>query len=265
MRVSVEIFCLPKDGNSREEYEDAFWPEISVSQMETVGFCCAVADGATEASFSGSWARMLCRQYCAPVDSDRIAHFCSQVPQRQKEWELEFLKRPLPWFAEEKARSGAFSSILGLSIKECRINGDFGLHWEAFAVGDSCLVYTHESTVMLRFPLERSDEFNNSPYLLGSTRPIDESSPHHRRSFGRCESGDKFYLMTDALACWFFRGYEEKRDESIHWLSDFSTQDEFEKMVSDERLARESEGKPLLRNDDVTLLRLEVGCTASNT
>jgi hypothetical protein len=63
MHVVTEAFWLPKAGNTLEEYEDAFWPRKSMDRSLSM-FRCAVADGATETSFSRVWAQTLVRAYC---------------------------------------------------------------------------------------------------------------------------------------------------------------------------------------------------------
>jgi hypothetical protein len=71
---------------------------------------------------------------------------------------------------------------------------------------------------------------------------------------GAWDPGDAFYLMTDALACWFMREVEEGR---MPWgvLRDLDTSGEikpFREWVGDLRMDR------AIRNDDVTLLRVDI-------
>src|SRR3954453_9104554 len=64
MRVTVTSFALPKSGNTPEEYEDAFYPEWQGERvLDRIRI--AVADGATEGSFSRVWARMLAESFHA--------------------------------------------------------------------------------------------------------------------------------------------------------------------------------------------------------
>lgn len=62
MRVSIQVFGLPKAGNRADEYEDAYSPKRQ-GELEGESFRFAVADGATEGSFSRLWAGMLVRSY----------------------------------------------------------------------------------------------------------------------------------------------------------------------------------------------------------
>src|ERR1700754_4491954 len=109
MHVLAQVFSLPKAGNSLAEYEDAYWPEKQIDQGADV-FSFAVADGATETSFPGLWARMLVRAFCrGQFSGSRLE---TSLRSLQKKWLDEVSQKPLPWYAEEKMRSGAFSSLL---------------------------------------------------------------------------------------------------------------------------------------------------------
>src|SRR5262245_58112070 len=111
MRVSAQALWLPKAGNTPEEYEDACWPQEPVIDREAARFRCAIADGATETSFSGLWANQLVREYCRQTS---VKQFVGSLPRLRQEWQWQVSAKPLPWYAEEKARSGAFAAFLGL-------------------------------------------------------------------------------------------------------------------------------------------------------
>ena len=59
MQILVEGFWLPKAGNTEDEYEDALSPKKTQGKLERKFPRFAVADGATESSFSGLWAQLL--------------------------------------------------------------------------------------------------------------------------------------------------------------------------------------------------------------
>jgi len=248
MHIFAQAFWLPKAGNSIEEYEDAFWPELKIDQCAEA-FKFAVADGATTTSFSGLWARMLVRAYCeGQLAQTKLSKF---LPDLQKEWFEQIGKKPLPWYAEEQLRRGAFSSLIGLTLKEFIFNEKQRYKWEAMAIGDSCLFQVRGGRLIHPFPLVRSEEFNNRPYLLSSN----PSSNNHLkenvvRRKGAWESGDEFYLMTDALACWFLKSIEEN-DNPRELLRDIVTSDQFADLITELRKSR------VIGNDDVTLLRID--------
>lgn len=164
MRVTTQTFWLPKAGNADAEYEDAFWPAEGSAAQPLQGFRCAVGDGATETSFSGNWARLLTRRWCE--EANRTG-FLESLPSRQQEWERQIEPVPMAWYAEEKARAGAYSSLLGLAFSEAAPEDEGSTGWQAIAVGDSCLFHL-SSNVVKSFPLTRSDDFNSRPYLISS-------------------------------------------------------------------------------------------------
>lgn len=252
MHVFAQPFWAPKRGNEDSEYEDAFWPRKSIEHRAR-RFQCAVADGATETSYSGIWAKQLVRYLCknradTAFDPDGFRDL-------QQRWSTIVRKRRLPWYAEEKIRPGAFAAILGLVLYDDVDREGSGGHWQAVAVGDSCLFQVRADKVLVRFPLDNSAAFTNRPDLLSSNpahtgRVVD----HVQNMEGTWQAGDAFYLMTDALACWFMREAEEGRTP---WrvLRDLNTSDEvkpFREWIEALRAER------AMRNDDVTLLRVDI-------
>ncbi|MDQ3855280.1 MAG: protein phosphatase 2C domain-containing protein [Chloroflexota bacterium] len=248
MHVRAQAYWLPKAGNSEDEYEDAYYPETACISSAS-GFRCAVADGATETSFSALWARLLVRAYCCGSLSSR--NLTSALLPLQREWDEHVAKRPLPWFAEQKARQGAYSALVGLSISTVRFGRRIEGRWQALAGGDSCLFQLRGERLVRAFPLSRSEEFDSRPALISSHPAANAGLQSQlRTATGRWLPGDLFYLMSDALACWFLRKLEEglaprplpeevRPEDFLEWIAE---------------LRRHGQ----LRNDDVTLLRVEV-------
>jgi len=252
MHVFAQPFWVSKQGNEDSEYEDAFWPRKSVERRTTC-FRCAVADGATETSYSGVWANQLVRYWCRNYSA--VAFDPDGFRNLQQRWSAIVRRRPLPWYAEEKVRQGAFAAILGLVLYDDIDRESSGRHWQAVAVGDSCLVQMRGEEVLVRFPIADSAAFTNRPHLLSSNPAYTgQVVDHVRNMVGNWQADDAFYLMTDALACWFMRETEEGRTP---WrvLRDLNTSDEvkpFREWVETLRT------KGVMRNDDVTLLRVDV-------
>lgn len=244
MRTEVIFFSTPKQGNTVEEYEDACWPQEQVEE-EQKSFSFAVADGASETSYAKEWADLLVEAYCSGKFKRRIN--TDSLNQIRTTWNSQFTGLTLPWYAEEKIRSGAFASLLGLTVTESEVSGKG--KWTALSIGDSCLFQVREGKLLYSFPLDHSEQFNNRPLLLSSTlshdlkRNVDFAST----SGGWC-LGDTFYLMTDALACWFLQQTESGNDP---WKINIKDPDLFAKRIS---FLRKRKG---LRNDDVTYLRIE--------
>lgn len=249
MQVCIRALWLPKAGNTVEEYEDACWPLRSVDR-ELRAFRCAVADGATEASFSASWARLLVGAYCKGQWGGRRPF--RSLARLQAVWQQEVDSLQLPWYAEEKRRSGAFASLLGFTLIAPREEIPGG--WMAEAVGDSCLFQVRSNDVITAFPMRCASEFNSRPHLIGSTAASNEHLLEHvRKAHGGWEPGDIFYLMTDALACWFLKMVEVG---TRPWLELTTVaadgQPSFAAWIKHLREER------AIRNDDVTLLQVNV-------
>jgi hypothetical protein len=250
MPLCVQAFWLPKTGNTVEEYEDAFECAPQVGRL-------AIADGATESSFAGRWARSLVQAYVAtsPVDATLgVRKLQEWLEPLQREWCESINWEQLPWFAEEKARVGAFSTFLGLDLKIQDYGCDLitPYRWNAVAVGDSCLFQVRNGSLLIAFPMRRAKEFSNSPLLLSS-------NPVHNQYVwdgvlsmeGDYIPDDLFLLATDALAHWFLARYEVGENP---WaiLSNIEEQADFEDFVTHLRQER------LIRNDDTTLLTIRL-------
>jgi len=253
VQVFAQAFWAQKAGNAVGEYEDAFWPRKTLESQEGNEFRFAVADGATETSFSGVWAKQLVRLYCSGRVGTSCTGFLTAMRLAQQRWYSVLARRPLPWYAEEKVRAGAFSALLGL-----RLLGDdsySGGGWQATAMGDCCLVQMRGDDIIARFPIERACDFNNRPILLSSNPDHNgEVGNSLRFKEGKWISDDSFYLMTDALAAWFLATAEQgERPWSI--IRDLQTSEQttdFRQLVHHLRVHK------LLRNDDVTLIRIDV-------
>ncbi len=235
MALSVSAFWAPKAGSTAEEWEDAFCCDPDHGRF-------SVADGASECSFSALWARLLVEGYVArPPDGSNLRDWLRPL---QEEWARGTNGRELPWYAEEKARSGAFSSLLGLHL-----DPDTG-GWHAVAVGDSCLFAVREGRLVTAFPLSRGVEFHSRPLLLASAaRSNDGVWSAVREAAGRFDPGDLLLLMTDALAAWFVAEAELRRRP---WaaLAKIDSQEDFERFLELMRAGRS------MRNDDVTLVQV---------
>lgn len=144
----------------------------------------------------------------------------------------------LPWYAEEKLRAGAYSTLVGLTLAD--------KSWEAMAIGDSCLFQIRGDVVITSFPLSRVSEFNNRPALMSTnSENWDREMEHVSTVQGSWQETDEFCLMTDAASCWFIGATENglRPSESLDRVTD----------VSEIQSLRQSGA---MRNDDVTVLRV---------
>jgi hypothetical protein len=254
MRLFAEPFTMPKAGNADSEFEDAYWPEKPVRDERCSRF--AVADGATETSFSGIWARQLVEAYGSGAfenlpDSGWLIEL-------QRRWWSIVRDKPLPWYAEEKAESGTFAALVGLTLDWESPDSEGGT-WHAKAIGDCCLFQLRGGKILAKFPIQTSESFTNSPVLL-SVNPGKHSAIDSLVSTsGEWQCGDHFCLMTDAVAAWFLRAIERHeapwetiRDLESEPVTSRSGMKSFQEWVDTSRR------QGLMRNDDVTLYRIEL-------
>jgi hypothetical protein len=227
-----QSFHAVKRDNAVEEYEDAF---------AGANGRFAVADGASESSYAGPWARLLVNGFVAASGEPWRA--LGWLAALRKQWAAQVDDLPLPWYAETKRDQGAFATLLGINFHAPEGEGP-GL-WHALAVGDSCLFQMRAGHLLQSFPLECADDFNNHPPLLSSRSSI---APAHEQTCGEWQPGDRFLLMTDALAQWFLRQAEEKNPTAFLAKAAHA----FGPWI-DERRREQS-----LRNDDVTLLIVDL-------
>ncbi|HYT87494.1 MAG TPA: protein phosphatase 2C domain-containing protein [Gemmataceae bacterium] len=239
-QASPPLFCqafsLPKRGNSAEEYEDAAAADPRRGRF-------AIADGAAESSFAALWAQLLVTGF-ATAESTDLTPWLNWLPALQQRWDATVSGRALPWFAEMKLQQGAFATFLGVIVEPAR--------WRAVAVGDSCLFQIRRGRLHRAFPLTSADGFGTTPWLVGSRTSCGAAlEDRSQRAEGDWQTGDRLWLMTDALALWFLEEVERCRgpwQELEGLLRAATPRDAFVEWVGKQRDACR------LRNDDVTLM-----------
>ena len=238
MRVDLHAFWQQKAGNAEDEYEDAFAPSTS-PESDCREFRCAVADGATETSFSGLWARLLVDAF---VDKLLQKINPQVIRELAAQWHSEIngrtANKPLPWYAQEKLQQGAFSSLLGLTL---RADGQ----WHALCIGDSCLFHVRPREAVWALPYHLPEQFNNRPALISTNAEVN-TSLKAQVARGQWREGDYFLLMTDALAH-FFLSQQRQRARLVAGALDPASLEQLLAQARDERLCR---------NDDVTFLKV---------
>ncbi|ACT00152.1 protein phosphatase 2C domain-containing protein [Paenibacillus sp. JDR-2] len=253
MRIESECFLLPKAGNRTDEYEDASHSSTHVHKETT---CCrfAIADGASESSYAELWARLLVKGYCLGRWGDRQIH--RSVSPLSKAWQKKISGKSLPWYAQEKLSSGAFSTLAGITFR-FPMDAESPA-FDAIAVGDSCIFHVRGDTMIASFPLSTAGDFERRPVLISSNAVNNvQLDAFVRRWSGTAEAGDEFWLMTDALACWLLTRYKEDSGV-IGIIQKLAGEHDFNHLVHEERRRPHREGYYYLRNDDVTFIRLKL-------
>ena len=251
MRLTAKRFSLPKKGSSEDEYEDACSYALDTGRA-------AIADGAAESSFAREWAESLVSSFVsgnqtrAPIpDESGVVRWLAPS---QQEWTQAIPWGTLPWYAEEKARAGAFAAFLGVHIDHATSDTDAtcpnasGWVWSAIACGDSCLFHVRVGRMLCSFPVSSSAAFGNRPALLSSLstrnrKALAETAWQH----GEFYIGDLLVLATDALSCWILAEVE-RGVPPWEALMDVSSADAFRTLIESLRLQQR------IKNDDVTLL-----------
>jgi hypothetical protein len=180
------------------------------------------------------------------------------LPAVQQRWAAEVNTRPgqppANWYVETKIQQGAFAAFLGLVLDEprCWLRRGTWKRWRAVAIGDSCLFQVREGKLLQSVPMIRSADFNNSPWLVGSSSLLGRALRKKQvRRQGEWQSNDRLYLMTDALAQWFLQqveGGQQPWQDLDGLLTVPSGDAAFGSLVNGLRNTNR------LRNDDVTLL-----------
>ncbi|WP_454740224.1 hypothetical protein [Cupriavidus necator] len=247
MDTIVRVFWDPKRGSSEEEYQDAFAPRERLDEYRCEPVQrFAVSDGASEAIYSGRWAQILTQAWCEgrlELSEGRT----EDMAILGETWRQSIGDSELPWWAEEKIRSGSFATLVGLELHE----GPCGSAWSCTAVGDSCWLLIRENQVMALGPLQKSADFSNNPYLLASNPSLMANLPTAvTTTSGILEKGDEFFLMSDAIAHWVV-GKIEGQVLFNEWFPFFDARDSEEAFKDWVGTLRDS-GE--MRNDDITLM-----------
>ncbi|MBW3537066.1 MAG: protein phosphatase 2C domain-containing protein [Actinobacteria bacterium] len=253
MRAFVTTLWVPRAGSSVAQYEDAFYPR-SDGARHARRLRFAVADGASESMLSGLWADLLVRTWCKA----RRRRLPQILELAKGAWEVELAayleerdrnERPIQWFEEPGLEKGAFATLLGVAF--ATDHDHTGGQWEATAVGDSCLFQVRDGELLSAFPIKSSSEFDSTPKLVPSrTCHTDKVLAAADVERGEWHSGDTFFLATDAVAASFLAAYESG---SAPWEALAAVGPEaFPAFVASLRNDRS------LRNDDVTVMRIEV-------
>lgn len=242
--LSVREFHRSKTGNSDAEYEDAY-----ASDSDRGLF--AIADGATESSFSDVWARALVKTFVenppgfGTNDRDVMKGILGLA---REQWYTGIDWEGLPWFQKNKALLGSYSTLLGLQID---IN-DERRRFRCMTIGDSCMF--HVSGERLEsFPFSDSGDMSNTPRLMWSGRGFSSGQakevdiPGIEVKYGKLRAGDMVVLATDAISKWML-----SRKSDRPWEELLEHEEDFDNFVG-ELISSGS-----VKNDDVTLVFITI-------
>lgn len=245
---AIQAFSVPKHGHTQEENEDAV-------AYDAIQGWFAVADGATEASYSREWAQLLAKSLAPSTHMadgliDRLLD--RFLPERRFNYALQSVQKSwyavVPWdrlkargwLFMEKARQGAFATFLSVRVKEAR--------WSALGIGDCNLFLVNETgKLRLSVPAQNATTFGTSPSLVPSIPgpAVKRALKASWRKAGKWTRGERLVICTDAVAAYLLRAGQADPQVWNRLLA-VHTLDEFAAWVD---RARESG----MRNDDSTV------------
>ncbi len=199
MGLRVRFLQVQKGGSEPAECDDAWAYSAEQSAL-------AVSDGASDGFECGLLARALTGAFVkVPAAGGELTRWLEE-PIRL--WSAQIRWDDLVWNAREKARRGAFATLLGVTFRPGS-GTDPVWRWRAVAVGDTCLFLLRTGEPVQCFPIRQSADFNNTPMLFSTSRE------HNARVLqavswleGSMQPGDLMVLATDALAAWFLQQME---------------------------------------------------------
>jgi hypothetical protein len=266
MNIEYSYFWLSKAGDDENVCEDAFFPynfpfEVILQNEQFKRY--AIADGASTAYLSGMWATTLVEGFGSYTGDITNSNFFDlfQTIILDENWIprlIDYKKKreedgkPLSWYDEMALQNGAASTLLEISlpVEENKLGNIFS----ALAIGDSCLFQIRNNELITKFPLDSSTDFDNSPILISSDpkRNIDLKEKIAYLENRDIMADDRFLLMTDALASWFFQEHE-KGDKPWTIIEEKTTdKSSFAGWIENLRENKQ------IRNDDITLMILRI-------
>lgn len=302
--LRYRVYYAARHGNDLHHYEDAFAlsgvidtdrrsirigegseaaPRVQGRLEPELTWRCAIADGATEGSFSRPWAQMLAEQYVnnGPPLRPNFPGLRRWLFGLSEIWytgRVPALLDGVPIGSPLRSRMQQSLLMDGQAATLTMFELDpVTMSWRAGSIGDSFLFHYQDGEVQPVRPFAgvRSDDLDNNPTLISTRRTYQESWIWDNDDFslsdayaeGNCHPGDFFFLMTDALARWFLRllereqaagkaGYQDFQKE-ITTLLNLQDNDDFLAWLQDKRSTPEDDLNHI-KNDDVTLVILEV-------
>lgn len=249
--LSARVYCnsIPKAGSGEIENEDAIAVHPWRRVQKLTRLRCAIADGATQASFSRLWANILVENAIKSNLTPSLKKTKLLMNNSYEKWQSNIERIKLPWFAVEKAEKGAYSSFLWVSINST-VKGIYA-NLSAVSVGDSELIIVRSNDLFRAHPLNSSIEFNSSPMLISSKKEKN-SNLKLNTIREKVVAGDDIILVTDSLAKYLLTQFEIGNNP-------LNTFQPFMQTAPDQTLVFRSwiESKRqdrLLKNDDSTMI-----------
>ncbi|MDX1988717.1 MAG: hypothetical protein SFV17_18675 [Candidatus Obscuribacter sp.] len=256
MQIKCHAYSVQKYGDAKEENQDAYSACQSGDHDSPKFFRAVISDGASASVLSRTWAQLIVESYSDPTfEDDEVPG--PRLTQLRESWAKIAENHKVPYFAEDKLRTGSFATLTVLKIHAPEDGSNSG-KFSAFAIGDSCLFQIRDRRVITQFPLTSGDKFTSCPPLVVS-KPNDHDKylHHHPKIEGQWNSGDEFLLMTDALSCWFLENCIQDARQ-LAKITSIESCEEFESFIQEQRFLKDDDGAWKMENDDSTMIKVIV-------
>ena len=243
--LQVRQYLLPKRAHTLSECEDAVGINVTRRRF-------AVTDGATEAFDARNWAQRLAQNWVQSETASSVAEFSNWLAAEGRSLHDSWNALTLPWYSEEKARSGSFAAFVGVELEPAPRSWQ----WRAIILGDSCLFHRRDQALIKKLPLNDSASFGSNPILAASHPSVQAATLEHLVvDAGVMRLGDQLLLLTDGVAAWYLL-----LDETC----DFATRAVFTRLLEKEdyagltQLFESERSSGRLKDDDIAIISLEV-------
>jgi hypothetical protein len=247
---------------------------------------CAVADGATQGGFSRWWAQVLVEAYLqdAPILKPSLEGMDAWLRTMAQRWNTEKIHEILQTVPQGSPRYARMQQSLlleGQAATLVMLELDLlAMRWRSAAFGDAFVFHCGKAEYRGKdilgvlptrpFSRVRSTDLDSNPILI-STREANQAAwiwgnPAFRRedayAEGSFEVGDRFVLMTDAVAGWFLRILEQDDPQllhdELHHLLRLPNNQAFNTDWLTFARSQPTHGLEYIKNDDVTIAIIEI-------
>ncbi len=243
--LQVRQYLLPKRAHTLSECEDAVGINVTRHRF-------AITDGATEAFDARNWAQRLAQNWVQSETPTSVTEFSNWLAAEGRSLQDSWSALKLPWYSEEKARSGSYAAFVGVELEPA----PGGWQWQTIILGDSCLFQCRDQELIKKLPLNNSASFGSNPVLAASHPSVQAATLEHVViDAGVMKRGDQLLLLTDGVAAWYL---------FLDETGDSATRSVFARLLGNEdsagltELFESERSSGRLKDDDIAILSLEV-------
>jgi hypothetical protein len=249
MKLAIKGFIAPKLNEKYSDCADNYADNLSSNKF-------AISDGVTKSFYSSVWSKLLVEKFVQKKELISKDTIDSLIKDCQEEWykkvTVEVDKPDIPWFTKKSyvEKKFAMATFIGLQFHE----KEEQWKWNAIGLGDSYLIFIPTQTE------KEPEKWIEVATMENSKEPVFDNYPNYYASIGNQHKGEAcfiedqdlvegtFYLMTDALAEWFFN----EKETAIEKIKKWKSQDDYIDFIADERADK------LLKDDDSAIMIIEV-------